>query len=66
MKLRSEGCKIELIRKSQKKSIEDYLEYARREHFSGLIYFDQKELAVAYDVINKTNSMWDGESYSIK
>ena len=66
MKLRSEGCKIELIRKSQKKSIEDYLEYARREHFSGLIYFDQKDLAVAYDVINKTNSMWDGESYSIK
>jgi ATP phosphoribosyltransferase regulatory subunit len=43
MELRDKGQKIELIRKSQKKDIEDYLAYAKREHFSTLIYFDGSE-----------------------
>ena len=61
MKLRSKGRKIELIRKSQKKTIDDYIDYAGREHFSGLIYFDQTDSAVAYDLISKTSSQWNGE-----
>lgn len=61
MKLRSEGRKIELIRKSQKKSVEDYTEYAGREHFSGLIYFEQSGDAVAYDLISRSHSKWNGE-----
>ena len=60
MKLRSEGRKIELIRKSQKKSVDDYIEYAGREHFSGLIYFEQSGDAVAYDLISRSHSKWDG------
>ena len=60
MKLRSEGRKIELIRKSQKKSVDDYIEYAGREHFSGLIYFEQSGDAVAYDLISRSQSKWDG------
>lgn len=61
MKLRSEGRKIELIRKSQKKTVEDYIDYAGREHFSGLIYFEQAGNATAYDLIGKSHSKWDGE-----
>lgn len=60
MKLRSEDRKIELIRKSQKKSVDDYIEYAGREHFSGLIYFEQSGDAVAYDLISRSQSKWDG------
>ena len=60
MKLRSEGRKIDLIRKSQKKSVDDYIEYAGREHFSGLIYFEQSGDAVAYDLISRSQSKWDG------
>ena len=60
MKLRSEGRKIELIRKSQKKTVDDYIEYAGREHFSGLIYFEQSGDAVAYDLISRSHSKWDG------
>lgn len=36
--LRESGKKVELIRMSAKKTLEDYKEYAKREHFETLIY----------------------------
>ena len=56
MKFRAQGRKIELIRKSHRKTIEDYLEYAKREHFSGLMYFDASGRAVAYDLLDGTET----------
>ena len=41
--------------------VEDYIDYAGREHFSGLIYFEQAGNATAYDLIGKSHSKWDGE-----
>lgn len=49
---RSKGQKIELVRKSVKKTIEDYITYAKREHFSGLMYFGRSENIRVYDLIN--------------
>ena len=36
--LRDNGNKTELIRMSEKKTLEDYMEYAKKEHFETLIY----------------------------
>lgn len=56
MTFRAQGRKIELIRKSHRKTVEDYLEYAKREHFSGLMYFDASGRAVAYDLLAGTET----------
>lgn len=37
--LRSKGKKIELIRKSTKHAVEDYVEYAKKMHLSGVYHF---------------------------
>ncbi|CCY59166.1 aTP phosphoribosyltransferase regulatory subunit [Clostridium sp. CAG:632] len=39
--MRKEGRKVELIRMSQKKTLDEYKAYAKREHFETLIYLDQ-------------------------
>lgn len=39
--MRKEGRKVELIRVSQKKTLDEYKAYAKREHFETLIYLDQ-------------------------
>ena len=39
--MRKEGRKVELIRMSQKKTLDEYKAYAKREHFESLIYLDQ-------------------------
>ncbi len=52
MNLRSRNKKIELIRKSHRKSLEDYLEYAKREHFSGMMYFKDERTIAVYDLLN--------------
>ena len=39
--MRKEGRKVELIRMSQKKTLNEYKAYAKREHFETLIYLDQ-------------------------
>ena len=39
--LRAEGKKVELIRMSSRKELEDYRIYARREHFETLIYMSE-------------------------
>ncbi|MBO5260916.1 MAG: ATP phosphoribosyltransferase regulatory subunit [Coprococcus sp.] len=61
MKLRSNGKKLELIRKSQRRTINDYIDYAKREHFSGLIHYESNEKAVIYDLITDSSTMWNGE-----
>lgn len=39
--MRKEERKVELIRMSQKKTLDEYKAYAKREHFETLIYLDQ-------------------------
>lgn len=39
--MRKEGRKVELIRMSQKKTLDEYKAYAKREHFETLIYLNQ-------------------------
>ncbi|MBQ8147778.1 MAG: ATP phosphoribosyltransferase regulatory subunit [Lachnospiraceae bacterium] len=41
--MRKEGKKVELIRMSAKKTLEDYQAYAEKEHFETLIYLDGDE-----------------------
>ena len=50
--LRQNDKKIELIRKSVRKSVEDYLEYAKREHFSGLFYFENSDMVKVFDLVS--------------
>ncbi|MGN0394067.1 MAG: ATP phosphoribosyltransferase regulatory subunit, partial [Coprococcus sp.] len=52
MNMRSKDKKIELIRKSQRKSLDDYYEYAKREHFSGMLYFKDARTITIYDLLN--------------
>ncbi len=52
MSLRAKGKRIELIRKSVKKTLGDYLAYAKREHFVGLIYFESDERVLVHDFIS--------------
>lgn len=40
--MRQEGRKVELIRMSAKKNLEDYKTYAKKEHFETLIYIDKE------------------------
>lgn len=56
MSLRSKGRKIELIRKSHRRSLEDYIEYAKREHFSGMLYLKDETTITAYDLLNDETS----------
>lgn len=50
MELRAAGKKVELIRKSHRKTVQDYIDYGRREHFSGLIYYNEAGEAVDCDM----------------
>ena len=50
--LRQNDKKIESIRKSVRKSVEDYLEYAKREHFSGLFYFENSDTVKVFDLVS--------------
>lgn len=57
MSMRAKGKKIELIRKSVKKTLEDYISYAEREHFAGLIFFEDAETIRMYDFISGEQSV---------
>lgn len=50
--LRKSGRKIELIRKSKKKNIEDYTAYGRKNHFSGMFYFISDTAVDLYDFVS--------------
>lgn len=51
MSMRANGNKIELIRKSTKKTLEDYLAYAKKEHFSGLMFLEGQNFVEIFDLI---------------
>ena len=47
---RRKDKKVELIRKSERKCNEDYMNYARRQNFTELIFVEDNEKAVFFDV----------------
>ena len=48
-KLRSEGKKLQLMRKSSKRSIDDYKEYAKRMKIEKMLYLDDEKNITEYD-----------------
>lgn len=53
--LRNAGRKVELIRKSKKKQISDYVTYGKQNHFSGMFYLTTDTTVDVYDfVANET------------
>lgn len=51
--LRKTGRKIELIRKSKKKSVDDYAAYGEKNHFSGMFYLTSETTVDVYDFVAK-------------
>lgn len=50
--LRYSGRKIELIRKSKKKEIEDYVEYGKMHHFSGMFFLTSDTTVDVFDFVS--------------
>ena len=50
--LRKSGRKIELIRKSKKKPVEDYAAYGKKNHFSGMFFLTSDTLTDVYDFVS--------------
>lgn len=53
--LRTSGRKIELIRKSKKKEIADYMDYGKKHHFSGMFFLTSETTLDVYDFISDTH-----------
>lgn len=49
--LRKSGRKVEVIRKSKKKSLDDYACYGKKNHFSGMFYLTSESMVDVYDFI---------------
>lgn len=49
--LRKTGRKVELIRKSKRKEIEDYAAYGKKNHFSGMFYLTSDTTVDVYDFV---------------
>ena len=49
-KLRSEGVKLQLMRKSSQKTIDDYKEYAKRMKTEKLLYLDEEKNVTEFDL----------------
>lgn len=49
--LRSSERKIELIRKSKKKEVDDYVEYGKMHHFSGMFFLTSDTTVDVYDFV---------------
>lgn len=50
--LRKTDRKVELIRKSKKKEVEDYAEYGKKNHFSGMFYLTSDATVDIYDFVS--------------
>ena len=50
--LRKTDRKVELIRKSKKKEVEDYAEYGKKNHFSGMFYLTSDTTVDIYDFVS--------------
>lgn len=55
--LRNKGQKIELIRKSSKHTVDDYITYAGNMHLSGVYHFKSEEDIEVISIINKTTKL---------
>ena len=53
-KLRKNGSVTELVRKSRKHDLNDYIDYAKREHISGIYYFENDETVIAISLVDET------------
>lgn len=51
--LRKSGRKVELIRKSKKKDISDYVSYGKKNHFSGMFYLTSDVTVDVYDFVTE-------------
>ncbi|MGN0496677.1 MAG: ATP phosphoribosyltransferase regulatory subunit [Lachnospiraceae bacterium] len=49
--LRNSGRKVELIRKSKRKNLDDYAAYGKKNHFSGMFYVTSDTTVDVYDFI---------------
>lgn len=49
--LRKSGRRVELIRKSKRKEVEDYAQYGRKHHFSGMFYLISNTEVKIYDFV---------------
>ena len=49
--LRKSDRKVELIRKSKKKDVKDYVEYGKHNHFSGMFYLTSDKTVDVYDFV---------------
>lgn len=54
--LRKSGRKVELIRKSKKKEIGDYVFYGKKNHFSGMFYLTSDTTVDVYDFVAEGKS----------
>lgn len=50
MEKRADGRSVELIRKSTRKSLEEYVEYGRRENFESLIFVEENNRTQVFDL----------------
>ena len=50
MKKRADGRSVELLRKSTRKSLEEYVEYGRRENFESLIFAEENNRTQVFDL----------------
>ncbi len=53
-KLRKNGSVTELVRKSRKHDLNNYIDYAKREHISGIYYFENDETVIAISLVDET------------
>lgn len=63
---RKNGMRVELIRRSTKKSVEDYVLYGKNNHFSGLMYFSNEHKALVVNLITDEQSEETIENLMIK
>ncbi|MDO5156347.1 MAG: ATP phosphoribosyltransferase regulatory subunit [Eubacteriales bacterium] len=51
--LRKSGRKTQLIRMSKKKQVEDYIEYGKKNHFSGMFFLTSDTSVTVYDFVSE-------------
>lgn len=54
---RSSGMNIQLMSFDHKKSLEDYLQYAEKNHFGGILYFEDSDLIRIIDIEKNTQNV---------
>lgn len=63
---RKNGMKVELIRMSTRKTLEDYKAYAQKNHFSGMFYLESENQVMIMDLVKQQENHGTIESLLIK